>query len=229
MKAWLSITFMVVISSLYANSQTDTALVDVNFKFTDGLYSDVTSLRANRPDQLFNTLAGNLILKEEEYLLKVETLHPQGRPDLPIVLDEIAFIVVNGLPYVQAYQDSARQYTVYSGLRVRGKLCYFAFAQNQPDTILIKAYNPVTGRPFRQSNVVRDREEVVEKVLNLQNGEIVDYNIDNLLVLFAEDPALVKSLSNLSPEEAEERLQKVLLIYDDRHPIYLPVAQPTNN
>ena len=229
MKAWLSSIILVVISSLSANSQIDTALVDINFKFTDGLYADAESLRGNRPNQSFSTLAGNLILKEEDYLLKVENLFPQGRPDLPLALNEIDFIVVNGLPYVRAYQDSARQFTVYSGLRVRGKLCYFAFAQNQPDTILIKAYNPLNGRPFRQQNVVRDREQVVEKVLDLESGNIVDYDLDNLLTLFAEDPALIKSLNSLSEEEAKERLQRCLLIYDDRHPIYLPVAEPTTN
>ncbi|MEL6659465.1 MAG: hypothetical protein AAFR36_23590 [Bacteroidota bacterium] len=229
MKSWLSIIFLVVISSLYANSQNDTILVDKNFQFTDGLYSDAASLRTNRPNKSFSTLAGNLILKEEDYLLKVETLFPRGRPDLPLILDDIDFVVVNGLPYVRAYQDSARQFTVYAGLRVRGKLCYFSFAQNQPDTILIKAYNPLNGRPFRQQNVVRDREQVVEKVLDLESGEIVDYNLDNLLALFAEDPALVKSLNSLSADEAEERLQRCLLIYDDRHPIYLPVAEPTTN
>ena len=229
MKAALSNIFLVVFYAFFANAQSDSSLVDINFKFVDGLYQDTEQLRSNRPDMRFNTLAGNLILQEENYLLKVEGLYPQGRPDLPLDLEKYEFMVVNGLPYIRAYRDGKRQFTVYSGLRVRGRLCYYAYAQNQPDTILIKAYNPVTGQPFRQQNVVREREQLVEKVLNLANGEITDYNLENLLELFAEDQALVKSLTSLSPAEAETRLQRCLLIYDDRHPIYLPTAEPQNN
>ena len=229
MKGILSSVFLVFLTTLCANSQTDTALVDVNFKFTDGLYVNAEQLRTNRPEVRFNILAGNLIVQEEDFLLKVENLHPQGRPDMPLPLDKVDFMVVNGLPYIQAYQDEERDFTVYSGLRVRGKLCYFAYSQNQADTILIKAYNPVNGIPFRQQNVVRDREQLVEKVLDLTNGEVVDYNLDNLLQLFEEDPALIKSLTSLSEEEAQKRLQRCLLIYDDRHPIYLPAAEPLTN
>lgn len=229
MKRFLSSIFLVLIATLFANGQSDSALVDVNFLFTDGLYANVEQLRSNRPEVRFNILAGNLIVQEEDFLLKVENLYPQGRPDMPLPLDRVDFMVVNGLPYIRAYQDEKRSFTVYSGLRVRGKLCYFAYSQNQADTILIKAYNPVNGIPFRQQNVVRDREELVERVLDITNGEVVEYNLDNLLVLFEEDPALVKSLTSLSPEEAQKRLQRCLLIYDDRHPIYLPKPEPRPN
>lgn len=223
-------TFILVVFSAFSlYSQVDKSLLDVNFKFTNGLYEDTDRLLTNRPNTSFEVLAGNLVVQEDNYLVKVDALYPKGRPDLPLDLEEVGFIVVNGLPYIKAYQDSARQFTVYSGLRVRGKLSYFAFAQNQPDTILIKAYNPLNGRPFRQQNVVREREELVEKVLNLTTGEVVDYNLENLLNLFAEDPALTKSLTSLSPAEAEERLQRCILIFDDRHPIYLPVAEPQTN
>jgi len=229
MRIALTSIFLVVFAILSAKSQVDSALVDVNFRFTDGLYKNVEQLRTNRPESRFSVLAGNLLLQEEDYLLKVDKLYPKGRADLPIALEEIGFMVINGIPYVRAYKDGERDFTVYSGLRVRGKLCYFAFAQNLPDTILIKAYNPLNGRPFRQQNVVREKEQLVEKVLNLHNGEVVDYNLDNLLELFAEDPALVKSLRNLSEAEARDRLQRCLLIYDDRHPIFLPAAEPQNN
>lgn len=208
---------------------TDSLLLDVNFRFTDGLYSNASTLRTNQPNVTFKYLAGQLVLQEEGYLLKVESLHPQGRPDIPVDLEEVDFICVNGMPYIRAFVDSARQFTVYAGLRVRGRLCYFAYEQIRPDTVLIKAYNPLTGKPFREQNVVRDKIHLTERILELTNGEISPFNRDHLLRLMADDPALVKTLASLPVPEAEKRLQRTLLIYDDRHPLYLPARiQETN-
>lgn len=222
MRISLALFFSVWSLLVIAQSSGDTLPVDRNFRFTDGLYADIVQLRTNRPSISFKHLAGNLVLQEEEHLLKVENLHPQGRSDLPIPLEDVDFICVNGLPYIKAYIDTARQFTVYAGLRVRGRLCYFAYTQNLADTVLIKAYNPLNGRPFRQQNVIRDKKELVEKVLNLATAEIADFNLENLLYFFADDKKLIRTLEGLSENEANERLQRCLLIYDDRNPIYLP-------
>ena len=216
--------------SLQAQSTAaDSLLVDVNFRFTDGLYADAAALRTNQPSVAFKVLAGNLVLQEEEYLLKVESLYPKGRADLPIELQEVDFICVNGLPYIRAYVDTTRHFTVYAGLRVRGRLCYFAYEQNQPDTVLIKAYNPLTGKPFRQQNLIREKPQLTERILVLATGEISPYDRVNMIRLMADDKALTKTIESLSVQEAEERLQRTLLIYDDRHPIYLPArTEPAN-
>ena len=91
MRIALTSIFLVVFAILSAKSQVDSALVDVNFRFTDGLYKNVEQLRTNRPESRFSVLAGNLLLQEEDYLLKVDKLYPKGRADLPIALEEIGF------------------------------------------------------------------------------------------------------------------------------------------
>lgn len=230
MKYGLNLVLWCFFVSLQAQpTAADSLLVDVNFRFTDGLYADAEALRTNQPSVAFKVLAGNLVLQEEEYLLKVESLYPKGRADLPIDLQQVSFICVNGLPYIRAYVDTTRNFTVYAGLRVRGRLCYFAYEQNQPDTVLIKAYNPMTGRPFRQQNVIREKPHLTERILVLATGEISPYDRVNMIRLMADDKALTKTIESLSIQEAEERLQRTLLIYDDRHPIYLPArAEPAN-
>jgi hypothetical protein len=230
MKYGLNLVLWFCFVSLQAQTTVaDSLLVDVNFRFTDGLYADAEALRTNQPSMAFKVLAGNLVLQEEEYLLKVESLFPKGRPDLPIKLQEVDFICVNGLPYIRAYEDTTRNFTVYAGLRVRGRLCYFAYEQNQPDTVLIKAYNPMTGRPFRQQNLIREKPRLTERILVLATGEISPYDRMNMIRLMADDVALTKTMESLTVQEAEERLQRTLLIYDDRHPIYLPArSEPTN-
>ncbi|PSR11978.1 MAG: hypothetical protein DA408_20020 [Bacteroidetes bacterium] len=207
---------------LSGQAAVDSVAVDVNFQFVDGLYPNVAALKAHRPALVFGNLAGKLVLQEEEYLLKVESLYPKGRPDLAIPLADIGVICFNGLPYFRAYEDSLRQFTVYAGLRVRGRLSYYTYEQQQPDTVLVKAYNPVTGRPFRQQAIIRTLPQLVEKVVDLATGLYYDFNLENMLHLLAADPALVSSLRELEPAEAEARLQRCLLIFDDRHPLYLP-------
>lgn len=230
MKYGLNLVLWCCFVSLQAQSPAaDSLLVDVNFRFTDGLYANAEALRTNQPSVAFKVLAGNLVLQEEEYLMKVESLFPKGRPDLPIELQEVDFICVNGLPYIRAYVDTARNFTVYAGLRVRGRLCYFAYEQNQPDTVLIKAYNPMTGRPFRQQNVIREKPRLTERILVLATGEISPYDRMNMIRLMADDTALTKTIESLTIQEAEERLQRTLLIYDDRHPIYLPARSEATN
>jgi hypothetical protein len=230
MKYGLNLVLWYCFIGLQAQTTTaDSLLVDVNFRFTDGLYANAEALRTNQPSVAFKILAGNLVLQEEEYLLKVESLFPKGRPDLPIELQKVDFICVNGLPYIRAYVDTLRNFTVYAGLRVRGRLCYYAYEQNHPDTVLIKAYNPLTGRPFRQQNVIRDKPRLTERILVLATGEISPYDRKNMIRLMADDVALTKTMESLTIQEADDRLQRTLLIYDDRHPIYLPArSEPTN-
>jgi hypothetical protein len=197
--------------------------VDVNYRFVDGVYTSIEALKTNVPSFTLANISGSLVLQEEEYLLKVEKLFPRGRADMPLELANFQVICINGLPYVQAYTEEERAYTVYAGLRVRGRLCYYSYEKNYPDTVLIKAYNPVTGRPFRQQNIVRDQAQLHEKVLDFSTGVVYDFNLENMLVLLASDKPLISTLTKLSREEAYARLQKCLLIFDDRHPLYLPV------
>jgi hypothetical protein len=203
-------------------AQADSVLLDKAYRFVDGAYGSWADLLENRPTYSLARLDGSLVLQAQEYTLKVERLHAIGRPDLPFDLQDLPVICLNGLPYVRTYFDSVRQFTVYAGLRVRGRLSYFAYELPVQDTVLIQAYNPYNGRPFRQQHVVKPGVALQEYLLNLTTGEVWPYTLPNLLTAIADDPALVKSLAQRSPEEARERMQKVILIYDDRHPLYLP-------
>lgn len=200
----------------------DTLLVNKDFRFTDGLYHNIDQLQANQPAYEIGRLDGRLVLQEEAYLLKIEHLYPLGHPTQRFDLTGFPIIVLKGIPYIRARQDEGRQFTVYAGLRVRGRLCYYAYEEPGLDTMLMKAYNPLTGKPFRQKEVVRETSQLQEYLLDLHTGEVLQYNLDNLLTAMANDEALCNTLSTLPIQEAENRMQKALLIYDDRNPIYLP-------
>lgn len=205
--------------------QRDSQLVDVRFRFQDGVYSQVGDLCNNQPRIAFKHLGGQIVLQEAAYLLKVENLYPIGRPDMPLPLDSVAAIAVNGLPYIKVRTDTVHGFTVFAGLRVKGRLSYFSYTENTQDTVVIKAYNPVTKRPFRQKPIVRQQQAQVETIVNITTGQRWPFTVPGLLAAIADDTALVKTLTQLPPQEARTRLEKTLLIYDDRHPLRLPVGE----
>ena len=106
-------------------------------------------------------------------------------------------------------------------MQVRGKICYFAFEQLQQQEIPMSAFNPVTGRAFRTSTITQDILIKKEQMLDFETGAISDFSKRNLIDWVAQDKALVKSIQALSDDEADEKLFKCLLIFDDRNPIYL--------
>lgn len=201
---------------------TDSLPLNKDFEFTNGLYKDVAQLRTNQPEVLLKHLSGSLVFMENDYLLKIEKLYPQGHPEMVYDLTEIEVVTYQGLPFFKVAEDSLRGYTSYAGLRVRGRLSYFSYEYAYQDSVMIKAYNPATGRPFRQQKVATPKVNEVRKVINIATGESLDFELENMYLLLADDPSLINTLKSLSPAEAREKMERFLLIYDDRNPLYLP-------
>ena len=58
--------------------------------------------------------------------------------------------------------------------------------------------------------------------MNFETGEVADFTIENFLKWILDDPRLIQSINELSQEEAQEKLFKCLLIYDDRNEVFVP-------
>jgi len=209
-------------SALGQTSTDSLVLFNKDFQFKDGLYKNVEQLRSNQPQVALENLSGSLVWQENAYLLKVEELHPMGRPDLQFNLDDFEIITYKGLPFFKVFEDSVRAFTAYAGLRVRGHLSYFSYERSYTDSVMIKAYNPATGRPFRQQKIARPQRENIKTVINIATGERFDFKLENMFILLEDDPSLLKTIKALPPEEAREKMERFLLIYDDRNPLFLP-------
>ena len=197
-------------------------LLNKDFQFRDGIYHNIEQLRANQPQIALENLGGSLVWQENAYLLKIETLYPMGRPDLEFKLDDFEIVTYKGLPFFRVFTDSIRGFTAYAALRVRGRLSYYSYERSYMDSVMIKAYNPATGQPFRQQKMARPQLENIKKVINIATGQLLDFTLDNMFLLLEDDPSLIKTLEALSVEEALKKMERFLLIYDDRNPLYLP-------
>ena len=111
--------------------------------------------------------------------------------------------------------------TTFAALKIRGKICYYEYEDYKEVEIPMPVYNPLTGKPYRVSNITRKVEVYYEYILDFETGEIIPLTVENLKSWISDDAQLIKALDSFEGEEAWEKLFKCILIYDDRHEVYI--------
>ncbi|MEL7021724.1 MAG: hypothetical protein AAGK47_08950 [Bacteroidota bacterium] len=220
---WVCLLALLCCKVQVATAQTDSLLVTKNFKFKDGLYLSLESFQRNKPDLDWGEVRAQVFSNPQTFLTQVASIEVKDTNiHRPLSITALWGISLDGIPYIQlppASTDS--DLPTFAGLRVRGKLCYFEYEKTERKDVLIQAYNPLNGRPFRQGYVERDVLVAYAKILNFGTGEIVSFAQDKLLEQIEDDSKLHNTVAQLSEEEVAEKLFKCLLIYDDRHPVFI--------
>ncbi len=200
-------------------AQRDSLLLTKNFKFTDGVYVNYADFQKNQPTYRWQDVNANLATSEEGFVAQVEYIR-HDREDLD--LEQIWGICLGGIPYIRLPRGEVTDAaTVFAGLRVRGKISYFRYKDEETEFYEVKAYNPLNGRPYRQAKVPVEKTVEREFMLDWESGKMEVFSVENLLDWIADDRQLWESFRELSPREAADRKFRVLLIYDDRNLVYL--------
>lgn len=203
-------------------AQKDSVLLTKNFKFKDGVYLDFQSFRGNQPTYSWIQLDGSLVTNPQTFITKVDYLYFKRHREREIDLSEVWGLCLGGIPYIRVEEKPEEDGIVeFAGLRVRGKICYYTFEEEITRMVVIKAYNPLTGRPFRTGEVPTQETVVRERMLKFFDGTIKAFNVINFLAWIQDDQQLWSTLSDMPAEEVEEKLFKSLLIYDDRNPVFV--------
>lgn len=196
-------------------------LITKNFEFADGIYFTLQDLQKNTPSHTWEELKTNLAANPQTYMAQVEYLIVKETQDT-LQLDSVYALSLGGIPFVRLPKGAVnKELTAYAGLRVRGRWCYYSYEDTGVKKVPISAYNPLNGRPFRTAMV--EREETVEyhKLLSFETGETMDFTGRNFLKIIKDDKNLTEAVMDIRGEDAGQKLFKSLLIYDDRHPIYI--------
>ena len=201
----------------------DSTLLTKNFRFADGVYFSLSQLQANLPAYPLDSVEMRYITNPQTSLTQVDAiLLNSGKQALP--LDSVWAVCLDGVPSVRVPSNEInRTLPNFAALKLRGKICYFTYPDYRKKKVRVAAYNPLTGRPFRQGTVEREQEVIVEKMMHFQTGEVTDFNLENLLAWIQDDQLLVETLTELPQEEQDEKLFKSLLIYVDRNPAFLRI------
>ncbi|MCO6480550.1 MAG: hypothetical protein J5I94_28160 [Phaeodactylibacter sp.] len=221
MKLRLWLYFTLFFYGALAAAQPDSVQVTRNFEFADGIYLSFEELQANRPSLKWEDVDAQLVASQQSFTAQVAYIRRKDGGELPP--DSIWGLCLQGTPFIRL-PDTAmgREAMAFAGLRVRGRICYYTYEVEETRMVEIAAYNPLTGRPFRKGAVSKQVALVREKMLHFENGRQAAFSRENLLDWIKDDPQLWRTVADLSDEEAQEKLYKCLLIYDDRNPAYVP-------
>lgn len=216
--------FCLLLIGLAGSAQTDSITFNADFRFTDGVYFSHDALLANQPDLSWEAIDGEMVQLPEDYRVQIADY---GYKDVRINADIIPYAIsLDGLAYLFVRRDNNRNFHEFAGLRVRGMLSTLQYDTTIQVRQLMTAYNPANGRPFRQAYVERDKKLTLSKILQMSSGNLVIFNRENLAALTVDDKKLTKAIHETETGN-QELLLRALRLYDDRHPIKLPL--PTDN
>ena len=206
-------------STIILSAQIDSLILTKNYLFKDGVYLSFEAFQSNTPDYTWEELRTNAVTNPQTFLTQIQFVYLKREDgDIPLDINELWGVTLGGIPYLRLPQGTInKDLSSFAGLQLRGKICYFSYEDHRMVKIAMPVYNPLTGRPFRTGYVERRKKITFEKILNFETGEVADLTVDNLLRWIQDDPKLVHTIESLSAEEANEKLFKLLLIYDDRN------------
>ena len=198
--------------SVSSSAQTDSVLISNNFQFEDGIYKSVESFQNNQPDYTWEEVEITMHLNDESLIATINKLMIL-EDSSEYSLEKLWGISFEGLPYVTFDNDQA-DFIQLAGLRQVGKICYFSYWKTETEMVPIKAYNPVTGRPFRQGNVAKEKEVLKEWILNFTTGEIAPFNVGYFWNWAEGDTLIQEQILRLPSQGAMDQLFKYLKLYN---------------
>ena len=211
---------LIIPSCLFA--QQDSAVFNADFKFAEGVYFSHDALLANQPDLSWEDIDGEMVQLPEDYRVQIANY---GYKDVRINADILPYAIsLDGFAYLFTKENEKRSFHEFTGLRVRGNLSTIQYDTTIHIRQLMKAYNPVNGKPFRQAYVDREKTVTLSKILHLRSGALVPFTRENLARLCADDTKLAKAIAETETDNTE-MLLRALRLYDDRHPVKLPLPE----
>lgn len=210
---------MLVFGSALVGQEKGT-MITKNFKFEDGVYLTFEQLTKNQPNYDWGDLDVQLVTSSQTFMTQVESLQLKDGSEIDI--DQLWGIVIDGIPYIKLPKEAVdKPLPTFAGIRVRGRICYFSYETRITEPVKISAYNPLTGRPFRTAQVPKTEVITVKKILSFVSGQVADFNRENLLLWIERDKKLSKTVRAVSDEGLDDKLFKAILIFDDRHPVFI--------
>jgi len=223
MKNFLLIFSILIFVNVLLHGQKDTVYLSKNFKFHDGIYLSFKDFQNNKPSYTWDEVDAGIYSNPQNFMsqmhfLKLKNTDDENGESEEIDLDGIWGISLDGIPYIRLHKNILKkETTVFAGMRLRGKICFFQFEQYVMKKIPISAYNPVTGEPFLTSNVERKVKVMHQYMLDFQTGATAVFSKDNFKNWIEDDRRLYNTVDELTKDEVQQKLFKCLLIYVDRN------------
>lgn len=204
-------------------AQAEPETLSKNFAFADGVYLSLSDFQHNSPSLVWEEIDAMVISNPQNFMAQVSYIKSGQGPEAPLLdLEHVWGICLGGIPYIQLEKGAVKKsLPVFAGMRLRGKICYFNYEDEELRALDMPVYNPANQQVFRRVTIERKQTVVHEKLLDFETGEVIDFTIDNFREWIKDDQRLVETLAAMKEEEIQEKLFKCLLIYVDRNEVMI--------
>ncbi len=192
-----------------------------NFQFEDGIYFSLEDFQNNQPSLTWEEVEAVVYSNPQNFMTQVQYIKNGKTEDANFLdLGKIWGLSLGGIPYIRLEKEEVdKTMTVFAGLRMRGKICYFNYEEEVTRQLEMPVYNPHNQKVFRTAIIERKQTLIHEKMLNFETGAIDDFNPQNFIRWIVDDERLVETMLEMTALELEEKLFKCLLIYVDRNEV----------
>ncbi len=197
----------------------DSLLLNRNFSFEDGLYLSFEQFQSNQPAYSLQEVEIIYTVNPQTLLAQVASL--RLRSQQTIDFNQIWGICIKGRPFIQIdRREVGKELASFAGLSIIGRLCFFSYQKPIVVPVEIKAYNPLTGQPFRSGTI--NRENILNNplLLDFQSGEMQPFSKSNLLKWVNKDPQVARLVRSLEETDGETLL-RALVAFNDRNLIFI--------
>ncbi len=205
-----------IISVSNAQVKKDSAILDNNFRFKDGLYLNFEQVKENSPIP-----PGNIIAQGDKTTIEFwKTLFDN---------EAIAYIDSNGQKQF-VFSDDAFGFSYkgklyihlnnsFAQIPVLGAIFHFTIAYNVQDPY----YFYHSFDPYYVDDGYNSHIEVSQYIIDFQTGQIYEYNIKTIDQIFSRDKNLYEKWSNLSRRKKKKLIFVYLQEYNKNNPVKIPV------
>ncbi len=220
-KIFFTFSLLIISSSVFG--QDSTKHLTNNFQFENGLYLTFEDLKANKPTYSWDEVKTYAHINREKKIIQfdlIEVVDDVNKLLVEVNQNDFWGICVEGVPYIRVI-DTMKQQIQFVELRTRGTLCYYYYESFEIRDVPMIIYDPETQQPIWRQSVKNKMAVTIEKVLNFETGNTTMFTVNNIKTLIKKDIKLSNTLAELTEAEANKKLFKMLLIYNDRNKVYI--------
>jgi hypothetical protein len=197
----------------------DSTLLNRSFQFEDGLYLSFEDFKNNQPAYSPDQYEMVHVVNPQTLLAQVASLSLAS--EQAFELSSLWGICIDGRPYIQIDREEVgKDLASFAGMKVVGRFCFYSYQKPIRVPVEIKAYNPLTGRPFRSGTVDKTEFKDHYRMLDFLDGTIRVFSKANLLDWVQEDNRISRLVRSLDPQDGETLL-RALIAYNDRNLIFI--------
>ncbi len=191
-----------------------------SFGFRNGLYKTFQEFKENKPSLNWNDITSDLIVMEPIHKAKIGNIKTVDEGKI-IPIENIWGFCVNGIPYKKAEEKEGKELYSFSGLQLRGRICYYEYEMTLSETVEVSAYNPVTKKPFRTGNVVKEKDVRIKILMDFETGKTDLFTTENVKDWIKSDEKLLLTLNSTEENKLQGQLFKFIQIFNDRNPVMI--------